>query len=70
LMLVLRSELRDKDIPHRTKLRELIINRWKLFFEDVKKELLSAPGRINFTADIWSDQRRRGYLGVTAHWLA
>jgi hypothetical protein len=27
------------------------------------------PGRISFTADIWSNQSRYPYLAVTAHWI-
>jgi len=29
----------------------------------------AVPGRISFTADIWSDQSRHPYLAVTAHWI-
>jgi hypothetical protein len=28
-----------------------------------------APGRISFTADIWSNQSRYPFLAVTAHWI-
>lgn len=27
-------------------------------------------GQISFTTDIWSDQNRRPYLAITAHWIA
>jgi hypothetical protein len=27
------------------------------------------PGRISFTADIWSNQSRHPYFAVTAHWI-
>ena len=27
-------------------------------------------GQISFTMDIWSDQNRRSYLAITAHWIA
>jgi len=27
-------------------------------------------GQISFTLDTWSDQRRRSFLAVTAHWVA
>jgi len=29
----------------------------------------NAPGRISFTADIWSNQSRYPFLAVTAHWI-
>ena len=28
-----------------------------------------AVGRISFTTDIWSDNNRRPYLAITAHWI-
>lgn len=40
LLLVIQPMLRDKDIPRRTKLRELVLQRWKEFFNTVKRELL------------------------------
>lgn len=27
-------------------------------------------GQVSFTADIWSDQNRRPFLAITAHWIA
>lgn len=39
LLLLLRPDLADKDIPHRTKLRESIIKAWKTWFESLKKDL-------------------------------
>ena len=27
-------------------------------------------GRISITADVWSDQNRRPFLAMTAHWIA
>jgi hypothetical protein len=75
-------------IPHRTKLRELIIEEWKRYFQILKRDLAvcfsylfrfsisyytpiqDAAGRISFTTDTWSDQNRRSYLAITAHWIA
>lgn len=39
LILILREELRDEDIPHRTKLRKSIIDAWLKRFELLVKEL-------------------------------
>jgi hypothetical protein len=36
---MLREDLRDKDIPHRTKIREAIIVAWKEYFASLKLEL-------------------------------
>jgi len=39
LLLLLRPDLKDANIPHRSKLRELIINAWKREFENLKCDL-------------------------------
>jgi hypothetical protein len=39
LLLLLRQDLGDKDIPHRTKIREAIITAWKSWFIGLKREL-------------------------------
>ena len=39
LLLLLRSELKETMIPHRTKLRELVILRWKYYFQSLKLEI-------------------------------
>ncbi|KAI0290317.1 hypothetical protein BC826DRAFT_880451, partial [Russula brevipes] len=61
--------LQDSDIPRRSKVREAIINEWGKYFHIMRKELENVPGRISFTADIWSSQSRYPYLAVTAHWI-
>ncbi|KAI0919445.1 hypothetical protein AcV7_006181 [Taiwanofungus camphoratus] len=70
LLLYLREDLQEKDIPRRTKVRELIIKAWKIGFDMLKDDLTHAIGKISFTLDIWSDQRRRPYLCLTGHWIA
>ena len=39
LLLLLRSDLKDSDIPHQTKERALIIEAWKHHFMDLRAEL-------------------------------
>lgn len=39
LLLLLREQLQDKDIPHRTKIRESIIKSWEAYFKVLKAEL-------------------------------
>jgi hypothetical protein len=39
LLLLLRDDLQEKDIPHRTKLREAIITVWKSWFISLKRDL-------------------------------
>jgi len=43
LLLLLRGELTDAMIPHRTKLRELIIEVWRWYFQVLKCNLLVPP---------------------------
>ena len=37
--MVLRNTLANMDIPHRDRVREAIINRWKRLFKELKVEL-------------------------------
>ncbi|KAF7372280.1 Zinc finger BED domain-containing protein 4 [Mycena venus] len=69
LLLFLRETLRDADIPHRTKLRSLIIDAWLDYWEELKAELRLSLGRISFTGDIWSSAALHPYLAITAHWF-
>jgi hypothetical protein len=39
LLRLLREDLREQDIPHRTKIREAIILAWKDYFVRLKREL-------------------------------
>jgi hypothetical protein len=74
--------------PPANKSQNAIIDAWRVYFDDLKRELAvslsgftslrailfitpqDVPGRISFTADIWSNQSRYPYLVVTAHWIA
>jgi hypothetical protein len=46
LLLLLRQDLEDKDIPHWTKVREAIIDAWQAYFDVLKIEL--AVSLVNF----------------------
>jgi len=39
LLCLLHKDLRETDIPHRTKLCELILEVWKFYFQVVKQDL-------------------------------
>jgi hypothetical protein len=43
LLLLLRNDLKETMIPHRTKLRELIIKAWQRYFQVLKKDLEVLP---------------------------
>jgi hypothetical protein len=40
LLLLLREDLKDTDIPHRTKIREQIIKAWKIYFQELKDDVV------------------------------
>ncbi|KAF8586581.1 hypothetical protein K439DRAFT_1614963 [Ramaria rubella] len=52
LLLLLREELKDKDIPHCTNIRKQILKTWEIHFQQLKKKLVAALGKISHTADI------------------
>lgn len=39
LLLLLKEDLKDKDIPHRTKIQTEVIQAWKRYFDCLKKDL-------------------------------
>ncbi|KII88823.1 hypothetical protein PLICRDRAFT_73506, partial [Plicaturopsis crispa FD-325 SS-3] len=69
-------ELEDKDIPHRTKLSEMILNRFKLGYQKMTDKIKArhpsqnSLGCVSFTSDMWSSQNLSGYMAVTAHYCA
>ncbi|KAJ7911863.1 hypothetical protein B0H13DRAFT_2327990 [Mycena leptocephala] len=56
LLLLLRESLQDGDIPHRTKLRSLILDAGLKYYDNLKQELKGSIGKIAFTLDIWSSK--------------
>jgi hypothetical protein len=46
---MLREGLRDRDIPHRTKIREAIIVAWKEYFASLKLELAVNECYLSFS---------------------
>ncbi|KAI0700241.1 hypothetical protein C8T65DRAFT_538891, partial [Cerioporus squamosus] len=69
LLLYDAAHLTDDDIPHRTKLRELIKTHFKTFQTELRQELRVPLGRISFTTDLWSDPILRAFMAVTAHYF-
>ena len=84
-MMLLRPELKDSEIPHRTKIRGMIIQSWVSWVGDLKKELSvrillmyeyhtqsasqESLGKISITSDIWTSRSQKSYMAVTAHYL-
>ena len=63
LLLLLWEDLEEKDIPHRTKLREAIITAWQSWFTGLKRELAvgiatdfhSKISLILYSGSSWTD---------------
>ncbi|KAJ7059957.1 hypothetical protein C8F01DRAFT_970069, partial [Mycena amicta] len=62
--------LEDHDIPHRTKLMQLLEDEFRKEYNGLIEELKKSLGRVAFTSDIWSRENLESYMAVTAHWLA
>ncbi|KAJ6463694.1 hypothetical protein C8R47DRAFT_931953, partial [Mycena vitilis] len=58
--------LQDEDIPHRTKLGELISARFQVEYQAMIHEIQNAPGRVAFTDDVWTRVNLDSHLGITA----
>ncbi|KAF7333764.1 HAT family dimerization domain-containing protein [Mycena venus] len=69
IFLMLRSELKDYDIPHRTKIRERVMEVWEEHLKTLETEMGNAIGKISATMDLWTDLQKIPYMVVTAHWL-
>ena len=46
-----------------------IYTNW-IFCTALSLALQNAVGALHFTADMWSDRRRRSYICITVHWIA
>ncbi|KAF5335251.1 hypothetical protein D9758_017382 [Tetrapyrgos nigripes] len=69
IFMMLRSGLRDSDIPHRDKIWSRIMQLWEDQLVHLKEDLLAALGRISTTMDLWTDPNLVPYMCVTAHWI-
>ncbi|PBL03194.1 hypothetical protein ARMGADRAFT_902818, partial [Armillaria gallica] len=61
--------LTDNDIPHRTQLRECIMEMWQEYLQQLSKDMLGALGKILFTCDLWTNSNLVLFMAVTAHWI-
>ncbi|KAF5378616.1 hypothetical protein D9615_007187 [Tricholomella constricta] len=69
LLKYLRPALSDKEIPHRTKLRQEILRRAQDIEVRICERLGGIPGRISFTFDTWTSDAGDPYLSVTGHYI-
>ncbi|KAJ4476575.1 hypothetical protein C8R41DRAFT_747789, partial [Lentinula lateritia] len=59
--------LDESDIPHRTKLSELIDERFKVEYDKIIDEIRIC--RLAITGDIWLRVNLEGYLAITITYL-
>ncbi|KAI0060762.1 hypothetical protein BV25DRAFT_1776931, partial [Artomyces pyxidatus] len=64
------AEITEHDIPHRTKVTELIFEHFCKQYQKMVSEMQNSEGRISFTTDIWTDPWYAPYMAITAHYLS
>ncbi|KAJ3816954.1 hypothetical protein F5880DRAFT_1493671, partial [Lentinula raphanica] len=67
-LLYVGTELSDSDIPHRTKLMDILFEQFDVQFNSMKKELKHSLGHISFTSDMWSNSVLQGFMAITGHY--
>ncbi|KAK7458852.1 hypothetical protein VKT23_009862 [Stygiomarasmius scandens] len=69
VFLMLRSELKEGDIPGRKKIQSRIMELWDEHLDHLEDDIVRAVGKINVTMDIWTDLNMTPYMAVTGHWI-
>ncbi|KAL4254558.1 Zinc finger BED domain-containing [Pleurotus pulmonarius] len=69
IFLMLRDELKDSDIPHRTTIRNRVTEVWEAHLDWLEAEMKDAMGKVSLTTDLWSDTNLSPFMAVTAHWI-
>ncbi|KAG2045570.1 hypothetical protein BDR06DRAFT_828301, partial [Suillus hirtellus] len=57
------------DLPHWTKITQMVLDEYRKEYNKTKVDLKNALGRISMTTDLWSDPNRDSYMAVTAHFI-
>ncbi|KAJ7468179.1 hypothetical protein FB451DRAFT_389795 [Mycena latifolia] len=70
LLLFIGAELEDRDIPHRTKLSELVSQRFKYEWTRMVEDMANSLGRVSATDDIWSRMNLESYMAISLHYSA
>ncbi|KAF4609402.1 hypothetical protein D9613_012987 [Agrocybe pediades] len=64
-----RPATKESDIPHRTKLREEIVEKAKVAIDRLKEHFKSIPGCVSITFDAWTSKSYDPFLAITAHYV-
>ncbi|KAI0730353.1 hypothetical protein C8Q72DRAFT_776173 [Fomitopsis betulina] len=70
MMLYSSDHIDDSDLPHRTKVTQLIRELYNIAMRCIATEIEAAPGRVSFTSDLWSDHQQHGFMAITLHFCA
>ncbi|KAH9947389.1 hypothetical protein B0H21DRAFT_655834, partial [Amylocystis lapponica] len=70
LLLYVSAELEEKDIPHRSKVTDLILEKYASERTNIITDAQNALGRVSFTSDLWTDEQLRAFMAITLHYLA
>jgi hypothetical protein len=85
LLTLFHDDYTDEDMPHWTKIHVAILDMWRLWFGQLKQELmvsmiyqlnllysakLSTSECSRCTADKWSDRCHQSYICITVYWIA
>ncbi|KAJ7595849.1 hypothetical protein C8J56DRAFT_775322, partial [Mycena floridula] len=63
------KDLKDSDIPHRTVLRQCLMEIWNEYLDELAQEMGVSLGKISFTMDLWTDPNLVPFMAITAHWI-
>ncbi|KAJ6543553.1 hypothetical protein DFH09DRAFT_878057, partial [Mycena vulgaris] len=68
-LLFIGAHLDDDDIPHRTKMSQIISERVQAEYQKMIHEIQNAIGRVSYTDDIWTRKNLDLHIAITAHYM-
>ncbi|PCH35561.1 hypothetical protein WOLCODRAFT_80605, partial [Wolfiporia cocos MD-104 SS10] len=57
LLYIGNDNIDDSDIPHHTKLKQLLTAHFSEFQESIASDAQNALGWVSFTSDLWTDHQ-------------
>ncbi|TEB10127.1 hypothetical protein FA13DRAFT_1602824, partial [Coprinellus micaceus] len=63
------GNITEEDLPKRTAMTQLILDKYNEEIQLITKELARAVGRILFSTDLWSDNNLCSFMAITAHYI-
>ncbi|KAG1809642.1 uncharacterized protein BJ212DRAFT_1233224, partial [Suillus subaureus] len=63
------GKMDDTDLPHQTKITQMVLDEYCKEYNKTKDDLKNALGYILMTTDLWSDPNCDSYMAVTAHFM-